>query len=738
MSLEPLLNPRSIAMIGASDNAGRIGGMPLELLARLGYAGEVYPVNPKYTEVFGYRCYAQVEDLPAVPDLAVLAIGARDVTAMLRRCHAVGIRAAIVYAAGFAEEGGAGAQLQEELVQFCMESGMQVAGPNCMGLANLNTRAFTAFAAIFKTASMQSDTGCVSVLTQSGNVCSALYGLVRAHDLPVSHFINTGNEAIVDFARYLEYLAEDPHTEIVLGYVEQIRDGRRFIEACQRFHAQGKVLVVLKAGVTDKGAVAVQSHTSALAGDQQIYDAAFRDLNVIAADDFAQMANIAMLARLRNRTAGARVGVVTMSGALGAILTDRFIQAGLQLPDLPDDVQVQLRQGVPSYGMVSNPVDVTGNIVNDPQFIAQVLQALAITPALDAVVINAPGYMLDRMAQPLMDVVQKYPRLFVAIDTGNASSRQTLREAGVAVFDDLGHAVRALGPFLTWQARRGQGSGSADEPGLKSAGADSKPPAAVDGASVAGDDVRIDVPSLPCHEGEARRYLAGFGLPDPDMHIAGSSQEAAALADRLGVPLAMKVVSADLAHKTEAGGVLLNIVGGQSAAQAYDRILDNCRRYQPQASMAGVMISPMQQGVAELLVGATRDPVFGPVLTVALGGIMTEIYRDTAHALLPIAHSEALQLLRSLKAFALLEGFRGGPRADVNAAAQAMVAVGRAFLAGQPVLEQIEINPLLVREDGQGVAMLDALIIGEVTAPPAAPAFASTSTDFRLGQQPVV
>lgn len=710
MSLEPLLNPRSIAMIGASDNAGRIGGMPLELLSHFGFAGEVYPVNPKYTEVFGYRCYAQVEDLPAVPDLAVLAIGARDVTAMLRRCHAVGIRAAVVYAAGFAEEGAAGVQLQQELVQFCRESGMQVAGPNCMGLANLNTRAFTAFAAIFKTASMQSDTGCVSVLTQSGNVCSALYGLLRAQDLPVSHFINTGNEATVDFAQYLAYLAEDPHTEIVLGYVEQIRDGRRFIDACRRFQMQGKVLVVLKAGVTEKGAVAVQSHTSALAGDQKIYEAAFRDLNVIAADDFAQMANIAMLARLRHRTAGARIGVVTMSGALGAILTDRFIQAGLQLPDLPDDVQAQLRQGIPAYGMVGNPVDVTGNIVNDPQFIVQVLQALAVTPALDTVVINAPGYMLDRMAQPLIEVVQKYPRLFVAIDTGNASCRQALREAGVAVFDDLGHAVRALGPFLTWQERRSQQHAPIDTDN-DHGGIDAQPVAGR--VSAAGGQVPMEVPVLPCHEVDARRYLAGFGLPDPDVRIARTCEEAAALAEQLGVPLAMKVVSANLAHKTEAGGVLLSITGAQAAAQAYEQILENCRNYQPDAAIAGVMITPMQQGVAELLVGATRDPVFGPVLTVALGGIMTEIYRDTAHALLPVTHSEAVQLLRSLKAFALLDGFRGRPRADVDAVAQAMVAVGHAFLAGQPTLDQIEINPLLVRQAGSGVVMLDALLLAD-------------------------
>ncbi len=706
-TLEPLLNPRSIALIGASDNAGRIGGMPLELLSRFGFEGQVYPVNPKYTEVFGYRCYAQIEDLPEAPDLVVLAIGARDVTAMLRRCHVMGIKAAVVYAAGFAEEGGEGARLQEELAQFCEQSGMEVAGPNCMGMANLNSRAFTAFAAIFKTASMQTGAGRVSVLTQSGNVCSALYGLLRAQDIPVSHFINTGNEAVVDFAHYLEYLAEDSHTEIVLGYVEQIRDGQRFIRACRRFKEQGKVIVVLKAGVTEKGAAAVQSHTSALAGDQKIYEAAFRDLNVIAADDFAQMANIAMLAGLRDRAAGTRIGVVTMSGALGAILSDRFIQHGLQLPDLPDDVQAQLRKGIPAYGMVGNPVDVTGNIVNDPQFVVHVLEALAVTPALDTIVINAPGYMLDRMAQPLIEVVSKYPRLFVAIDTGKASCREALRDAGVPVFDDLGHAVRALAPYLKWKERCGldtKASANMPEPGS---------PSRAPGQQ-SGDQGLYDasaLPPLPCHEGDARHYLQAFGLPDPDVAIAASREEAMAIAERLAVPLAIKILSADLAHKTEAGGVKLNVQGAAQAASAYDQILESCSRYQPDAQISGVMISPMQQGVAELLVGATRDSVFGPVLTVALGGVMTEIYRDTAHALLPITHDEALQLLCSLKAFPLLGGFRGRPHADLAAVAEAMVAVGQAFLAGQPMLDQIEINPLLVKEEGAGVAMLDALLI---------------------------
>ncbi|MCD0505209.1 acetate--CoA ligase family protein, partial [Bordetella petrii] len=450
--LEPLLNPGSIALIGASGDAGRIGGMPLDLLTRFGYGGLIYPVNPKYQEVFGLRCWPDIESVPQGVDLAVLAIGAAEVTPMLRRCHARGVRAAIVYAAGFAEAGGDGARLQREMEDYAAQSGMIVAGPNCMGFANLNTQAHTAFASVFKTAPMQQEPGQVSLLTQSGNVCAAVYAIARRLGLPFSQFINTGNEACVDFSAYLEYLAQDPQTEIVLGYLEQLRDGPRFVQACRELQRRDKVLIALKAGATDKGAQAVRSHTSALAGDRRIYSAAFRQLDVIEAHDFAQMAQLAYLASLRHRSAGRRVAVLTMSGALGAILADRFVAAGLELPDLPAGLQQTLRGGIPDYGMVGNPVDVTGNVVNNPGFVRAALQALAISDAIDTVVVYAPGYMLDRMADALADVARAHPRLFAAIDTGAAQCRQSLRDAGVAVFDDLGLAVSALAPYLSWCA----------------------------------------------------------------------------------------------------------------------------------------------------------------------------------------------------------------------------------------------------------------------------------------------
>lgn len=686
--LDCLLNPGSIAMIGASANAGRIGGMPLELLTRFGYAGGIYPVNPKYQEVFGKRCWPDIESVPEPVDLAVLAIAAAEVTPMLRRCHAKGARAAIVYAAGFAEAGGDGARLQDELEAFVAESGMAVAGPNCMGFANLNTQAHTAFASVFKTAPAQTGPGVVSLLTQSGNVCAAVYAIARRLDLAFSHFINTGNEACLDFSQYLEYLAADPQTEIVLGYIEQLRDGDRFARACRELERQGKLLIALKAGSTDKGAQAVRSHTSALAGDRRVYAAAFRQLNVIEASDFAQMAHLAGLATLRHRSAGKRVAVLTMSGALGAILADKFIGAGLELPDLPDTLQAVLRGGIPDYGMVGNPVDVTGNVVNDPDFVRTVLQALATTDAIDAVVVYAPGYMLDRMADALAEASRQHARLFVAIDTGQAQSRGALRAAEVAVFEDLGQAVSALAPYLLWCEARGV-KRVARAPVLEAAA----------------------VPALPCNEVDARAYVAAFGLPQARAHAARDGRDAVADARAAGYPVALKILSADIAHKTEAGGVALGLADDAAVQAACDQVMRSARQTQPDARIDGVMVQKMERGVAEIIVGATRDPVFGPVLTVGLGGVLTELYQDTSHRLLPIDEDIALQMLRELKAYPLLDGYRGKPRADLAAACRSIVAVGNALLAAPLGVAEIEVNPLLIKEAGQGVAVLDALIL---------------------------
>ena len=692
--LQPLLDPASIAIVGASNNPARIGGMPIAHLTKFGYAGAIYPINPKYQEVFGLRCWPDIEALPAAPDLVVLAIAAPEVLPMLRRCAAKGVRAVIVYAAGFAEEGERGAALQAELAAYVASTDMVVAGPNAMGFANLNTQAHTNFASVFNTAPMQAGQGSVSLLTQSGNVCAAVYAIARRLGVEFSHFINTGNEACVDFAQYLDYMAQDAGTEVCMGYIEELRDGPRFIAAAEAFARRDKLLILYKAGETDKGSEAVRSHTSALAGDQAIYQAAFRQLNIIQSNDFVQMAQLAHLAGYRHKSAGKRVAIITISGALGAILADKFIGAGLDVPTLPQALQDTLRAGIPDYGMVSNPVDVTGNVVNDPGFVRTAMEALAQSDAVDSVVIYAPGYMLDRMADDLCAVSAQFSKLFVAIDTGAAKTREQLRRGGVPVFEDIGVAVSALAPFLLWQERRRHNRW------LDLRAAPLPAPMALP-------------PQLD--EYRCKQLLAAHGVSASGERVATTADQAAAAADALGYPVVLKVLSPDIAHKTEAGGVKLRLATAAEVRLAFEDILANARRYDAAARIEGVLVGRMEVGVAELIVGATRDPVFGMTLTVGLGGILTELYKDVSHRVLPVDEAMAREMLGELKAFPLLTGYRGRPQGDVDAACAAIAGFSRAVLAMGDQVQEVEVNPLLVKE--QGVCMLDALIL---TAPQAA------------------
>lgn len=688
--LEPLLNPQSIAVIGASNNPARIGGMPLAHLTKFGYQGAIYPVNPKYAEVFGLQCWADIESVPASVDLVVLALGAADVTSMLKRCHALGVRAVIVYAAGFSEAGAEGAALQAEMEAFVATTPMVVAGPNAMGFANLNTQAHTNFASVFNTAPMQAGRGSVSLLTQSGNVCAAVYAIARRLGVDFSHFINTGNEACVDFSEYLEYLAQDGATEVAIGYIEELRNGPRFVAAAAEFARQDKLLILYKAGETEKGSEAVRSHTSALAGDQQIYQAAFKQLNIIQSHDFAQMAQLAHLAGYRQRSAGKRVAIITISGALGAILADKFIGQGLEVPTLPQALQDTLRAGIPDYGMVTNPVDVTGNVVNDPGFVRTAMEALSTSDAIDAIVVYAPGYMLDRMADDLCAVAAKHPRLIVAIDTGAAQSRTQLRAGGVPVFEDIGVAVSALSPFLLWQEQRKH------NPWLQ--------------VRQQAAPARAALPER-ADEYRTKQYLSAHGVQPVDEAVATTADEAAAAAERLGYPVVLKVLSADIAHKTEAGGVRLRLQSAAEVRQAFDEVMASARRYAPTALIEGALLQKMESGVAELILGATRDPVFGMTLTVGLGGVLTELYKDVSHRVLPVDEAMARTMLGELKAFPLLDGYRGRPLGDVVATCQAIAAFSRAVLALQEQADEVEVNPLLVKEQGQGVRMLDALAI---------------------------
>ncbi|MBX3529425.1 MAG: acetate--CoA ligase family protein [Rhizobiaceae bacterium] len=696
--LRPLLDPRSIAIVGASQNPARVGGMPFFLCLQHGFKGQLYPVNPKYDAIEGITCYPDISSVPEPADIVALAVPAAEVSAELRRAAAAGMRSAVVFASGFAEAGDAeGKRLQDELEATAAEIGIPVAGPNCMGFANLKSHAYTVFGSVFKNLEPPRSGQSVALLTQSGNVCATVYQMGRKLGVPFATVVNTGNEAAVEFSEYLDYFAADPDIDTVVGYVEGLRNGDRFRAVADRLRERGVPLILLKIGDTDKGAAAAASHTAALAGSQAVYRAVFDEHNVIQASDLSHLADLTYLARFRAHKAGPRVAVLTISGALGALLSDKFVQSGCEVPTLPADLQAVLRTGIPSYGMVANPVDLTGNIVNEHAFFSRVLAALQESDAVDMIVLYAPGYLLDKIAPAIVEAAPRSSKLLAVIDTQEAKSRASLEAAGSPIFEDTARAVAALSTFARWSQRSREATPAR--------------PAAVKASSLAAGIVaearKRGATALDEVAGKA--LIAQYGAAGTPERKAASEAEAVAAASALGFPVVVKVLSADILHKSDIGGVKLNLADTAAVAAAWRDVTAAARKAMPGARIDGVVVQKQEKPGVEVLAGITRDPVFGPVLTVGLGGIFTEILKDIQNKPLPATASDVEAMLRSLKGYPLLAGVRGKPACDIAGLSRTIAALGDAYLA-HPEIAELEVNPIVVRPGEAGAVALDCLV----------------------------
>ncbi|MCF2524880.1 CoA-binding protein [Bradyrhizobium sp. G127] len=450
--LRPLIDPSSIAIYGASANLMRLGGVPIALLKMHGFAGPILPINPKYSEIDGLKCFPSIESLPHPVDLIVVAVGAEEVVPVLREAARKGIRAAVIYAAGFAEAGDdEGISLQNELVGCANELGLVVAGPNCMGFGNLDNHSYSTFTAIFRNTEPPKAPRTVGLVTQSGSMCSAIYAAGRELDVKFNVVINTGNEACVEFSEYLQYLSDRPETRAIVGYVEGIRDGRRFRKVAEAMQARGQLLALLKVGDTPSGASAAKAHTGAVAGDPAIYQAGFERLGVIQGRDILHLGDIAYLAQfLRRRSIGPSAAVMTISGAVGAVLSDLFVRCGVRMAALSGEAQKTLQTGIPRYGSVQNPIDFTGSIVNSGAFVGEAVRAALQSPDVGFATFYAPGFMIDRFCESLKQAASETTKLVSIVATGEVARRLELEEAGIPVFMDLTRAAQALSSVATW------------------------------------------------------------------------------------------------------------------------------------------------------------------------------------------------------------------------------------------------------------------------------------------------
>lgn len=693
--LDALFSPRSIAILGASDDVTKIGGRPLQFLRKYGYAGRIYPVNRKAGVVQTLQAHASVADLPEAPELAVIAVPPEGVLDAVEDCAGRGVRAAVVLSAGFSELGEEGGRLQARIAQVARRSGMRIVGPNCLGAIGVPDRSIATFSVALEDAFPAA--GPVGIVSQSGNLGSYTLRLASERGLGISRMLTTGNECDVDIADAIASLAADPGTTVILCCMETCRDGARLQQAMAMAREAGKPLVVLKVGVSEAGSEAAASHTGALAGSDAVFDVVLRNGGAVRVPSIEQLLEVghalAVLGPAR-LPRGNKVAVLTASGGFGVLLADAASAQGLALPKLAAQTRERILQVVP-FASPANPVDMTAQVSSRPEVLAKVLAAVAEDDSCDALVLqSANAFHVPRLREVFLAALaqarEQHPsRLIVLCARAPHDVRAQLNVMGLPVVEGIDAACATLAALVRLGART-----------------EAVPEAIV----VAREPLSRDAFET---EASAKAALARAGLPVLPEIVAGSRAEALAAARAIGFPLVLKIVSPDIAHKTEVGGVVVGVRSEGQLVDEYEGLLARVAQKAPQARITGVLVARMVQGGTELILGTRKDPVFGPIVMVGLGGIFAEVLKDVALQSAPVDAAQALAMLRSLKAFPLLDGARGRPKADVQAAASAVAALSRFAARHAGEVAEIDINPLVVLEAGQGAFALDALLVPE-------------------------
>lgn len=699
-------NPGSIAVIGASTDIRTINGKPIHYLKRHGYPGRIYPVNPKYAEIAGHPCYPSIKEIPDAVDLAVIAVNFRMVPAMLEQCAEKGVRFATIFSSGFAEAGEEGRQIQEKLVEIAASAGIRICGPNCQGGVDLYHRTSAAFSAALDITPFLP--GPVGFVTQSGALGFSIFNLAQESGVGFSYVVSTGNEVDLDCTDYMNFMLDDENTKMVFAYIEGIRDGAKFAALADKALAKRKPLALLKVGRSEAGSRAASSHTAALTGSDEVFDAFFRQKGIIRVEDIEEFVGLARLVEgTTGFPRGKGLGVVSISGGGGVLCADTAEACGLEMVTLRKQTSDIIAENIPPFGSPFNPVDITAQAINTAEGFSNVIQAMLADPGVDALVVvitmivGEPGM---RMAADLARIRAETKKPVVVAWTAGEKLMEAqfdlLRRANVPLYQSPVRAVEALAKLMDY----GCACRRVEEANL--AGRE-EPPAEIPEAAlelIAGAEGALT-------ERESKELLRAFGISTSAEKLARTLDDAVAAGRRIGYPVAMKIDSPDIPHKTEAKAIRLNVQDESELVEAFQEILDNARQYAPEARINGVLIQEMIPGGVEVIVGVNRDSQFGPVVMFGLGGIFVEILKDVSLRVAPVDQREALSMIEQIRGYGVLAGARGRAKADIEALADTLVKVSRMALAMGPRLSELDINPLIVLPEGQGVRVADALAI---------------------------
>jgi acetate---CoA ligase (ADP-forming) len=685
MSLRHLLEPASVAIIGASNDATRIGGRTLSYLLKGGYSGRIVPVNPNHDTVQGLAAYPAIDTAPEV-EAAIVALPAAAAPDAVRACAASGIKACIVFSAGFAEMGPEGAALERDLAATARDTGMRILGPNCLGLFTPHIGFYGCFSNTLDRTLPQ--VGSLSIVSQSGAFGTHLYYLARRRGLGLRYWISTGNECDVQAAEALAYAARDPGTRTILLYLEGARDGPALIAALEAARLAGKPVIVVKVGRSAVGAASAASHTAALAGGDAIYRAVFRDGGAWSANSAEEAMDIAYACERSTLPQGRRLGIVTVSGGGGILIADAAADEHLEVLPMPEAAQTRLRSLLP-YCAPRNPVDVTAQAFNRMDLFDSNLDIVLDQGGYDAIIaffttVAGSAAIAPGLIETLKSLRARHPGMPMLLSMlVEPDLERDYEAAGYPVIDDPTRAVRAVAALCHF---------------AESFRRPARPPR------------NIGTGDLPARatEHEALAVLKNAGVPVVETQLCRDAAAAAAAFRRMGGPVAMKISSPDIMHKTDIGGVILDVADETAVETAFAALMERADRHAPQAHVDGVLLSPMVTGHLEAIVGVENDAVFGPVVMFGLGGIFAEALHDVTFALAPLAHDEALAMIARVRGKALLEGLRGRPPRDVAALAGLLVCVSHWAAAAGEALVSLDINPVAVFAEGRGCLALDA------------------------------
>ncbi len=698
--LDPIFAPTSVAVVGASTTPGKVGHDIFLNILKSDFQGTLFPVNPKAHAVKCVKAYPSLTDLPEAPDLAILIVPPKAALAAVEEAASKGIKGIVIVSAGFREVGEEGRHLEEQIATRCREAHIRLVGPNCLGV--INPHASVRLNASFS-ARMPSF-GHISFISQSGALCTAVLDFAADREFGFSKFISIGNKADVDELDLLRYLHQDPYTEVIMIYLEELRRGAEFIRTVKEITsgARPTPVLVIKSGRTQAGAQAAASHTGSLAGSEGVYEAFFQQSGIIRANSIEQLFNYAAAFANRKIPRGNKVAIVTNAGGPGIVATDMTVSSGLELAKFAEETVEALASHLPPTANLHNPVDVIGDAAQDryENALAAVIKDEAVDGAL---VILTPQSMTNALAtaEAIARIAHRSSKPILCCFMGIfdvSKGVKHLQERGIPVFRFPEHAAEsfaALYRYSQWLNRQELAEFTLTHADERAAAIIQE--ALADGRNYLG-------------EGEGSEVLACYGITTLPMKLAKTREEAREFAGQIGPNVALKIVSPQIIHKSDAGGVELNLTSGEAVMAAFDRILERARQYAPNAGIEGVLVEKMADPGQEVIVGMSRYRRYGPLVMFGLGGIFVEVFKDVVFGLAPIGRNEARQMIQGIRGLTILKGYRGKPPSDLDALERVLVGVS-SMVVNHPEIHELDINPLIVHEKGKGATAADCRII---------------------------